>query len=110
MKGLKATSALVLLSFMVISQKAHAQNIPDNLFQPEAQKLQVELNPNPDLTKDDENLKVKPNKPKEYQQVQIDLDEYTKPNDIHFYGYLLRDLQVIELPTVAIAPNTDIKS
>ena len=109
MKGLKATSALVLLSFMVISQKAHAQNIPDNLFQPEAQKLQVEPNPNPDLTKDNENLKVQPNKPKEYQQVQTDLDKETEINDV-LYGYLLRDLQVIELPTVAIAPNTDIKS
>ena len=54
MKGLKLTSALVLLSFMVINPRVNAQELPDTNVTPQIEKFQVESNPNPNLREDEQ--------------------------------------------------------
>ena len=54
MKGLKLTSAIVLLSFMVINPRVNAQELPDTNVTPQIEKFQVESNPNPNLREDEQ--------------------------------------------------------
>ncbi|NJL81292.1 MAG: tetratricopeptide repeat protein, partial [Richelia sp. SM2_1_7] len=58
MKGLKTISAIALLGFMLISQKASAQTLPGIDIKPEIkpqiQRLQIESSPNPNSRQDDE--------------------------------------------------------
>ena len=54
MKGLKLTSAIVLLSFMVINPRVNAQELPDTNLTPQIEKFQVESNPNPNLREDEQ--------------------------------------------------------
>ncbi len=48
MKGLKALSAIVVLSFMVISPRVNAQTFPNTNIKRQTEKLQVESNSNQD--------------------------------------------------------------
>ena len=54
MKGLKLTSALVLLSFMVINPKVNGEELPDTNLTPQIEKFQVESNPNPNSREDEQ--------------------------------------------------------
>ncbi|BAY81593.1 TPR repeat-containing protein [Calothrix parasitica NIES-267] len=52
MKVLQTASAIVLLSFMVINPRVNAQTFSDTSVKPQVEKLQVESNPNQNLTPD----------------------------------------------------------
>ena len=62
MKGLKVASAIALLSFMVISQKASAQTLPGIDIKPQIQlpieKLQVETTPNSNSRQNDQKARI----------------------------------------------------
>ncbi|WP_414621524.1 hypothetical protein [Calothrix sp. CCY 0018] len=113
MKGLKTVSAIALLGFMVINPRVNAQTLSEVNIKPQIERMQVESNPNPDLTKNNEDVKnyLEPGiEQKEYQQAQADLNEYIEIDSSTLYVYLFKDFQAIELPTVAIALNTYMKS
>lgn len=54
MKTLKLTSAIALLSFMVISPKVNAQELPDTNIKPQIERMQVESDPNQNLNQDEQ--------------------------------------------------------
>ena len=54
MKGLKLTSAIVLLGFMVVNPRVNAQQLPETNVKPQVEKYQLQSNLNQYLSPNDE--------------------------------------------------------
>ncbi|MDY6900309.1 MAG: tetratricopeptide repeat protein [Cyanobacteriota bacterium] len=104
MKGLKAISAIVVLSFMVVSQKANAQ-IPGIDIKPQiqlpAQKLQIETTPN---TREDDQKAliylqkgIKLFQAEKYQQAIPFFSEVIKIQPNNQYAYFFRGVSYFQL-------------
>lgn len=52
MKGLKLTSAIVLLSFLIVNPRVNAQQSPQIETKPQTEKFQIESTPKQDLNQD----------------------------------------------------------
>lgn len=91
MKGLQAASAIVLLSFMVITPRVNAQTLPDTNVKPQAE-TQVESTPNPDNEKAVNYLKQAFNlfTNKKYPQAIKTFNEVLKIQPNNQYAYLGR--------------------
>ena len=103
MKGLKLTSAIVLLSFMVINPRVNAQELPDTNLTPQIEKLQVESSPNPN-SRDDKQEAVNYLrqgfsllKNKNYPEAIKAFNEVIKIQPNNQYGYFGRGVSYFQL-------------
>ena len=113
MKGLKVASAIALLSFMVISQKANAQTLPGIDIKPEIkpqiQRLQVESTPNPNSRQNDEKAQayfekgMKLVEADKYPEAIQAFSEVIKIQPNNQYAYLLRGYSYIQLEKYTLA-------
>jgi tetratricopeptide (TPR) repeat protein len=97
MKGLKAASALALLSFMLINHKANAQTLPNTNIKPQSEKLQVESNPNQDKAVNYFNQGLSLLKAKKYPEAIKAFSEVIKIQPNNQYAYLGRGLSYFRL-------------
>ena len=99
MKGLKLTSALVLLSFMVINPRVNAQELPDTNVTPQIEKLQVESNPNQNSEQAVNYLKQGFNlfQNKNYPEAIKAFNEVIKIQPNNQYGYFGRGISYFQL-------------
>lgn len=107
MKGLKAASAIALLSFMVISQKASAQTLSDidikPQLKPQIEKFQVESTPNQNSRDDNQKLQIYFEKGLELvkaqkwnEAIQV-FDEIIKIQQNNQYAYFFRGFSYFQL-------------
>ena len=97
MKGLKLTSALVLLSFMVINPRVNAQELPDTNIKPQAEKLQVESNSNQDKARSYFKQGLSLLGAKKYPEAIKAFSEVIKIQPNNQYGYLGRGISYFSL-------------
>ena len=103
MKGLKLTSAIVLLGFMVVSPRVNAQELPETNVKPQVEKSQVESYPNQNLTPEQQKALTylrqgfKLFKSKNYPQAITAFDEVIKIQPNNQYAYLGRGASYVLL-------------
>ncbi|MGB3637601.1 MAG: tetratricopeptide repeat protein [Rivularia sp. (in: cyanobacteria)] len=99
MKGLKLTSAIALLSFMVITPRVNAQTLPDTSVKPQVEKLQVESNQNQDSGKPVNYLKQGFDlfQKKNYPEAIKAFNELIKIQPNNQYGYFGRGISYFQL-------------
>jgi len=103
MKGLKLTSAIVLLSFMVISPRVNAEELPEINFTQKTETLQLESNPNQDLRQDNQKAVNSLRqgfslfKQKNYPEAIKAFDEVIKIQSNNQYAYLGRGASYVLL-------------
>ena len=109
MKGLKLTSAIALLGFMVISPKVDAQTLPDTNIKPQIERMQVESSPNQDSEKTANYLKQAFDlfKAKNYPEAIKAFDEVIKIQPNNQYAYFGRGMSNYMLEKYTIA-KTDL--
>ncbi|MGB3650333.1 MAG: tetratricopeptide repeat protein [Rivularia sp. (in: cyanobacteria)] len=103
MKGLKLTSAIALLSFMVISPRVDAQTLPDTNIKPQIERMQVESDPNQNSTGDNKKAAtyleegIKLFKAKKYREAIETFDEVLKIQPNNQYAYFFKGASYFQL-------------
>ncbi|BAY81488.1 TPR repeat-containing protein [Calothrix parasitica NIES-267] len=97
MKGLKALSAIVVLSFMVISPRVNAQTLPNTNIKRQTEKLQVESNPNQDKARSYFKQGLSLLRAKKYPEAIKAFSEVIRIQPNNQYGYYARGISYFRL-------------
>ena len=113
MKGLKTVSAIALLSFMVISPRVNAQKLPDTNIKPQIERMQVESNPDQNLTQDEQKAAtyleegIKLFQAEKYSEAIEAFNEVIKIQANNQYAYFFRGYSYLQLEKYTLA-KTDL--
>ncbi|MEB3215791.1 MAG: tetratricopeptide repeat protein [Nostocales cyanobacterium 94392] len=103
MKGLKTVSAIALLGFMVISPRVNAQKLPDTNIKPQIERMQVESNPDQNLTQDEQKAAtyleegIKLFQAEKYREAIETFNEVIKIQPNNQYAYLFKGASYFQL-------------
>ncbi len=97
MKGLKALSAIVVLSFMVVAPRVNAQTLPNTNTKRQTEKLQVESNSNQDKARSYFKQGLSLLGAKKYPEAIKAFNEVIRIQPNNQYGYLGRGISYFRL-------------
>ncbi len=113
MKALKTVSAIALLGFMVISPRVNAQTLPDTNIKPQIERMQVESNPDQNLTQDEQKAAtyleegIKLFQAEKYREAIEAFNEVIKIQANNQYAYFFRGYSYLQLEKYTLA-KTDL--